>query len=112
VKKLIFQNLDEEFIMQLRTSETIPFTDIQRRAREIFEQIETGEQEKYVILKNNEIAAVLLPIDRYEALMDELEDLRIDALARERLATFDPGAAISHADMLARFNAEETLEAQ
>jgi antitoxin StbD len=98
--------------MQLRTSEIISFTDVQRRAKEIFEQIETGEQEKYVILKNNEIAAVLLPIDRYEALMDELEDLRIDALARERLATFDPGAAISHADMLARFNAEETLEAQ
>ena len=48
--------------MQLRTSETISFTDIQRRAKEIFESIETGKQEKYVILKNNEIAAVLLPV--------------------------------------------------
>ena len=40
--------------MQLRTSETISFTDIQRRAREIFESIETGQQEKYVILKNSQ----------------------------------------------------------
>ena len=46
--------------MEIRTHETISVTDIQRRAKEIFERIERGEQDKYVILKNNEIAAVLL----------------------------------------------------
>lgn len=89
--------------MEVRTNETISVTDIQRRAKEVFERIENGEQDKYVVLKNNEIMAVLLPADRYEALMDELEDLRIDAIAVERMATFDPATAISHEDMLARF---------
>jgi len=92
--------------MQVRTNETISVTDIQRRAKEVFERIESGEQDKFVVLRNNEIAAVLLPAARYEALMDELEDLRIDAIAAERAASFDPARAITHADMLARFGAK------
>lgn len=96
--------------MEVRTNETISVTDIQRRAKEVFERIESGEQDKYVVLKNNEIAAVLLPADRYEALMDELEDLRIDAIAAERVATFDPAKAITHEDMLARFSAGGQVE--
>lgn len=89
--------------MEVRTDETISVTDIQRKAKDIFERIESGEQEKYVVLKNNEIAAVLLPADRYEALMDELADLRIDAIAAERAATFDPARAITLEKMAARF---------
>lgn len=62
--------------MEVRTNETISVTDIQRRAKEVFERVERGEQEKFVVLRNNEIAGVLLRADRYEALMDELADLR------------------------------------
>ena len=68
------------------------------------------KQEKYVVLKNNAIAAVLLPADRYEALMDELDDLRIGAMAAERISTFDRTKAISHAEMMARFGVEEQVE--
>ena len=89
--------------MEVRTDETISVTDIQRKTKEIFERIESGEQEKYVVLKNNEITAVLLPADRYEALMDELEDLRIDAIAAERAATFDPAKVITLEQMEAQF---------
>ncbi|MDO8959328.1 MAG: type II toxin-antitoxin system prevent-host-death family antitoxin [Rhodocyclaceae bacterium] len=96
--------------MELRTNETISVTDIQRRAKEVFERIERGDQDKYVVLKNNEITAVLLPADRYEALMDELEDLRIDAIAAERVLTFDPAKAITHEDMLARFGVDDLVE--
>ncbi len=97
--------------MELRSNETISVTDIQRRAKEVFEKIESGEQEKYVVMKNNAIAAVLIPADRYEALMDELEDLRIDAVAHERLTNFDSATAIRHEDMLARFGADSQVEA-
>lgn len=96
--------------MEVRSSETISVTDIQRRAKDIFERIENGEQDKYVVLKNNVIAAVLLPADRYEALMDELDDLRIGAVAAERLSTFDRSKAVSHEAMLARFGVEEQVE--
>jgi len=44
-----------------------------------------------------------MPTERYEAIMNELEDLRIDALARERLATLDESTSLSHADMLSYF---------
>lgn len=96
--------------MEVRTNETISVTDIQRRAKDVFERIERGEQDKYVVLKNNEIAAVLLPADRYEALMDELDDLRIDAIAAERVSTFDPAKAVTHEEMLARFGADAQVE--
>jgi antitoxin StbD len=96
--------------MEVRTNETISVTDIQRRAKDVFERIERGEQDKYVVLKNNEIAAVLLPAGRYEALIDELDDLRIDAIAAERVGTFDPAKAITHEEMLARFGADAQVE--
>ena len=96
--------------MEVRTNETISVTDIQRRAKEVFERIERGEQDRFVVLKNNAIAAVLLSSDRYEALMDELEDLRIDAIAAERMATFEPTKAITHEEMLTRFGVDVLVE--
>ena len=47
----------------------------------------------------------MLPVDVYEAIMDELEDLRIEAVARERIRTFDPEKAVSHDEMMAHFAA-------
>ena len=96
--------------MEVRTNETISVTDIQRRAKEVFERIERGEQDRFVVLKNNQIAAVLLSSYRYEALIDELEDLRIDAIAAERMDTFDPAKAITHEEMLTRFGVDVLVE--
>lgn len=62
--------------MEMRRKETITVTEIQRRAKEVFECVERGEPDKYFVLKNGSIVAVLLQPDRYEALMDELADLR------------------------------------
>ncbi|MES2771729.1 MAG: type II toxin-antitoxin system Phd/YefM family antitoxin [Pseudomonadota bacterium] len=90
--------------MEVRTSETISIADIQSRTDEIFDRIERGEQDKYVVLKDNEIAAVLLPADRYQALLDELEDLRIDAIAAERTSSFDPSTAIPLDALLAKYD--------
>lgn len=53
---------------------------------------------------------MLLPAERYEALIDELEDLRIDAIAAERPASFDRNQAISHEDMLSRFDTNAQIE--
>jgi len=90
--------------MEIRTHETVSITDVQRRTKEIFARLENGEQEKLVVLRNNEISAVLIPVAHYEALLDELEDLRIEAIAADRIVTFDPAKAITHEDMVARFS--------
>ncbi|WP_259639752.1 type II toxin-antitoxin system Phd/YefM family antitoxin [Pseudomonas syringae group genomosp. 3] len=42
-----------------------------------------------VIFKDNEPAAVLVSVDAYQALQDELEDLRAERLAIEHLSTLD-----------------------
>lgn len=46
---------------------------------------------------------MLMNIETYEYLLDELEDLRIESVARARLQTFDKEKAISHEEMLKMF---------
>lgn len=93
--------------MQIRTEDIISVTDIQRKAKDIFTKLANGTQHKYFIMRNNELAAVVLPANRYEAMLDELEDLRIEAIARERLANFDTTRAITHEEMLANYSLAE-----
>lgn len=93
--------------MQIRTEDIISVTDVQRKAKDVFTKLANGTQQKYFIMRNNELAAVVLPAIRYEAMLDELEDLRIEAIARERLSTFDTSQAISHEQMLASFALDE-----
>jgi antitoxin StbD len=82
-----------------RADQAISSTDLQKRTREILDSIIEGKQDRYVVMRDNKPAAVLLPTDMYEALMDELADMRIEAIARERIATFDESKAITHEDM-------------
>jgi len=86
-----------------RSDQSLSLTDLLRSAKDVFERLESGEQDKYVVMRNNAPAAVMMPVAAYEALIDELEDLRIEAVARERLQTFDRKKAISHAEMTKRF---------
>ena len=53
-------------------------------------------------------AAVIINVDAPQEMLDEHEDQRIDAAARERLMGFEQADAVSHEDMLARY-AEKDL---
>ena len=86
-----------------RADQAISSTDLQKNARKILDRIVSGEQDRYVIMRDNKPAAVLMPTEMYEALMDELADMRIDEIARERIATFDPEKAITHEDLKKMF---------
>jgi antitoxin StbD len=89
-----------------RTDQAISATDLQRQGKTLLDRLQNGDQDKYVIMRDNKPACVMLPMASYEALMDELEDMRIDAIAAERAASFDPAKAISHADMLKKYGSE------
>jgi antitoxin StbD len=78
-----------------RTDQAISSTDLQKNTREILDRIVEGKQDRYVVMRDNKPAAVLLPTEMYVALMDELADMRIEALALERIATFDPEKALT-----------------
>jgi len=66
-------------------------------------EISSRTTDRLVVFKDNEPAAVIINVDAYQEMIDELEDLRIEAIARDRLASFTPNTAISHADMRARY---------
>jgi antitoxin StbD len=66
--------------------------------------ISSGEVTHLVIFKDNEPAAVLVGVNAYQALQDELEDLRSEILAIERLSSLDNTVTVSLEDMEARFS--------
>jgi antitoxin StbD len=68
-------------------SQAVSSTDLQKKTRELLDRISKSKQEHFVVMRDNKPAAVMMATERFEALIDELEDLRIDAVARARLAT-------------------------
>jgi antitoxin StbD len=66
-------------------NQAISATDLQKKTRELLDRISSGDEDHFVVMRDNRPTAVMMATDRYEALMDELVDLRIEALARERL---------------------------
>lgn len=86
-----------------RADQAISSTELQKNARVLLDRIADGRQDRYVVIRDNRPTAVMLPTERYEALMTELEDLRVEALARDRLASLKTVKLVSHEDMMARF---------
>lgn len=87
-----------------RADEAISITDMIRSTKNIINKLISGNQDHYVIMKNNSPAAVLLNIQSYEALLDEVEDLRIELVALKRIQDFDKKQSISHEAMLKKFD--------
>jgi antitoxin StbD len=68
-------------------NQAISATDLQKKTRELLDRISSGEEDHFVVMRDNRPTAVMMGTDRYEALLDELTDLRIEAVALSRLAT-------------------------
>ncbi len=79
-------------------------TALSKKTAATLDALEKGEAEKLIILKNNVPKAILMSIDAYEAIEEEIEDLRLTALALARLQSFKPEEAVSHKKMMERFN--------
>lgn len=90
-----------------RKDQSISITEFTRGAKRIFDALTSGKQDRYVIMKNNNPSAVLLPVETFEAMQNELDDLRLQSIAIERLTNFDTSKAISHTEMLVRYAAKE-----
>ena len=78
-------------------------TNLAKKTAATLSLIETGETDKFIILKNNAPKAVLMSIESYEAMEEEIEDLRLTALALSRIQEFDPGETISHEEMMKKY---------
>jgi len=86
-----------------RADQAVSITDIARSAKKYFDRLITGDQDRYVVMRNNVPAAVVLPVDYYESLIGELDDLKMEIIAMKRLANMDENTElVSHEEMFAR----------
>lgn len=58
--------------------------------------------ERLVVMKRGEPVAVILNVEAYEELLDQLEDLQLEVLAGERALSLNRGQLISLEEMRAR----------
>jgi antitoxin StbD len=87
-----------------RADQAVSITDISRSAKKYFDRLITGEQDRYIVMRNNAPAAVVLPVDYFESLISEIDDLQMEIVALRRLANMDENTElVSHEDMFARY---------
>lgn len=58
-----------------RADQAISATDLQRNAKALFDKMQRGEQDKYVVMRDNKPAFVMLPVATYEAMLNDLDEL-------------------------------------
>lgn len=89
----------------MRSKDFLSATVLSKKTSATLESLAKGDADKFIILKNNIPKAVLLSMESYEAMEQELEDLRLTALALARLDSFDETKAISHDRIKEKFGA-------
>jgi len=93
----------QEEVDIMHAKDYLSATALSKKTAATLDALEKGEAEKLIILKNNTPKAVLLSIEAYEAIEEEMEDLRLTALALARLETFKSKEALSHEYMMDKF---------
>ncbi len=87
----------------MQTSDYISATVLSKKTAHTLDSLSSGENEKLIILKNNAPKAILMSVDAYGALQEEIEDLRLTSLALARMQTFSFDDAVSHKKMMEKF---------
>jgi antitoxin StbD len=89
----------------IRAADYLSATALSKKTSATLDALARGDAEKFIILKNNTPKAVLLSMETYEAMEQEMEDLRLTALALARLESFDENKALSHEFIKEKFGA-------
>ena len=88
----------------MHAKDYISATTLSKKTAATLEALENGDTEKFIILKNNAPKAILISIDAYESMEEELEDLRLTAIAIARRNSFNQEEALSHTEMMGKFD--------
>ena len=85
---------------------TVPITQFNRGyAGKIFEEVKKSGAK--VVMKNNAAECILLSPDEYLKIMDELNDMRLLAIANQRILNSDSATWISDEEMNKRLGISE-----
>ena len=87
----------------MHATDYLSATALSKKTAATLDSLEKGETEKLIILKNNTPKAILLSIEAYEIMEEEMEDLRLATLAFARINSFKPEEALSHKEMMEKF---------
>lgn len=90
-------------VLLTRAEQAVSATAMARSFGARLKEISSGLTSHLVVFKDNEPAAVLIGVDAYQAMRDELEDLRAESLAASRLQSLNDKPRVSLEDMEARF---------
>lgn len=85
------------------SEEYISATNLSKNTSATLDAFDRGDAEKMIVLKNNTPKAVLLSIAAFEAMQEEIEDLRLASLALIRQESFNPRKAMSHQQIMQKF---------
>ena len=86
-----------------RAGPAISVTAMVRNFSARLQDVSSRSTERLVIFKDNQPAAIIINVDAYQEMLDELEELRIKASSREPLSGLDPAKTISHHAIRARY---------
>lgn len=89
-----------------RPEDAVSATAMARGFSARLKEVSSRATDRLVIFKDNQPVAVMMNVQAYQDLVDELEDLRIEAISRDRLASYQADQAISHEEMRALFEAD------
>lgn len=81
----------------------ISATNLSKHTSSALDAFERGDTDKMIVLKNNAPKAVLLSIEAFETMQEEIEDLRLVSLAFARQQSFSPDKALSHQQIMEKF---------
>jgi antitoxin StbD len=88
-------------IMQIKNY--LSSTNLAKHTAATLNSLGSGETDKLIILKNNSPKAILMSFEAYEAMEEEIEDLRLTGLALSRIQNFNPDETISHKEMMDKY---------
>jgi len=87
----------------MRIKKFLSSTQLSKKTAAALNSLENGETDKLIILKNNSPKAILMSFESYEAMEEEIEDLRLTALALSRIQNFNPEETITHKEMMEKY---------
>lgn len=90
-----------------RPEDAVSATAMARGFSAKLKEIASRQTERLVVFKDNQPAAILMNVQAYQDLVDELEDLRIEAVSRDRLVSYQADQTISHDAMRLLFDQGE-----
>lgn len=77
------------------SSELISVTEISRNTKQIVSELEEGTRGRCILARSSKAVAVILNVEEYERMQDELEALRAAQTGSARLATVGDHGPVS-----------------